>query len=151
MSDIESNIYYINHDPVLGWMNPNGSLVVCHYAEHEMAAKDIVQVNGWFDDWAKEYMANKTTFGDYLCIKKNYVLVDSHTFVHKEGLYPVCITAVTVTREQEKALWQRYFADAPEKAKSYFVSDLQVWQTEQKKERKSEKENKEEKTNVTEK
>lgn len=71
--------------------------------------------------------------------------MDSHTFVHKKGLYPVCITAVTVTREQENALWQRYFADAPEKAKSDFVNDLQAWQTEKKKERKSEKEKKGEK------
>lgn len=149
MSDIESNVYHINHDPVLGWMNPNGSLVVCRYAEHEMAAKDIVQTNGWFTDWATAYMKDKLTYGDYLCLVKGYVLVDSNTFIHKEGLYPVCITAVTVTREQEKALWQQYFADAPEKAKSYFVSDLQEWQTKQKKERKSEKENKEGKINVT--
>lgn len=149
MVDVKSEVYYINHDPVLGWMSPGGQLIVCPYAGHEMAAKDIVQISGWLDAWAAEYMNYRTTYGDYLCLKKNYVLVDSHTFVHKEGLYPVCITAVTVTREQENALWQRYFADAPEKAKSDFVSDLQAWQTEKKKERKSEKEKKGEKVNVT--
>lgn len=139
MADVKSEVYYINHDPVLGWMSPGGQLIVCSYAEHEMAAEDIVQSSGWFDDWTATYMKDGLTYGDYLCLVKGYVLVDSHTFIHKEGLYPVCITAVIVTREQEKALWQRYFADAPEKAKSYFVNDLQAWQTEKKKERKSEK------------
>ena len=125
LEEVNSNVYYINHDPVLGWMNPNGSLTVCHYAEHEMVAKDIVQVNGWFDDWAAAYMQDKVTYGDYLCLVKGYVLEDSHTFVHKEGLYPVCITAVTINKEQEKALWQRYFSAAPKKAKSDFVRDMQ--------------------------
>lgn len=138
MVDVKSEVYYINHDPVLGWMSPDGQLIECSYAEHEMAAEDIVQNSGWLDDWMAEYMNYKITYGDYLCIKKNYVLVDSNTFIQKEGLYPVCITAVTVTREQENALWQRYFADAPEKAKSDFVSDLQAWQTEKEKEKKRE-------------
>lgn len=50
MVDIKSEVYYINHDPVLGWMSPDGQLIECSYAEHEMAAKDIVQISGWLDD-----------------------------------------------------------------------------------------------------
>ena len=68
MVDVKSEVYYIHHDPVLGWMSPDGQLIVCPYAGHEMAAKDIVQISGRLDDWMAEYVNHPAPKGTRLVI-----------------------------------------------------------------------------------
>lgn len=128
LDNIRSEVYFISHDPVLGWMDPNGGFLSCSYAEHEEKAKEIIQDKGWFEKWEAYYIDNKTTYGDYLCTEKGYVLVDNHTFLHKEGLFPVCITGCRISSDQNKALWEKYFASAPQKTKLLFIQDTEKWQ-----------------------
>lgn len=128
LDSIRSEVYFISRVPVLGWMDPHGRFFLCRFAEHEEKAKEIIQNKGWFEEWAAAYAENKATYGDYLCAEKGYVLVDSHTFLHKEGQYPVCITGVRISNDQNKALWNKYFASAPQETKLLFIQDAEKWQ-----------------------
>lgn len=127
INDVHSEVYFINHDPVLGWIDENGKFFPCEYAEHEDRAKNIIQEKGWFNDWVATYLQYKITYGDYLCLKKRYVLIDRSTHLKKKDLYPICITGYKISKEQVKMLWNRYFATAPWKTKLYFIRDVEKW------------------------
>lgn len=97
-----------------GWLSPSGKFFESEYGTHEGAAIEIIQKNGWVDDYEKRNYEILNLARDYLCAVKGYVLIHNPSM---DGGY-IVTNMKPLTKKQKEFLYD-YFIAVGNSARAY--------------------------------
>ena len=87
-------------DIELGWLAPNGDFYPAAWGEHETVGGNIITKFHWFEEWSDGEII---LFRDFLCLKKNFVLIDNPSMTEIK-----VTTGKYLTRQQKQYLYEMY-------------------------------------------
>ena len=97
-----------------GWLSPLGKFLESEYGTHEGAAFEIIQKNGWVEDYEKRDYEILNLARDYLCAVKGYVLIHNPSM---DGGY-IVTNMKPLTKKQKEFLYD-YFIALGNSARAY--------------------------------
>lgn len=107
------------HKGEFGWLSPLGKFHESEYGTHEGAAFEIIQKNGWADDYGNWDNDILNLAGDYLCAVKGYVLIHNPSM---DGGY-IVTNMKPLTKRQKEFLYDYFMAVGNGARANHYVED----------------------------
>lgn len=102
-----------------GWLSPLGKFHESEYGTHESAAIEIIQKNGWVDDYENRDYEILNLARDYLCGVKGYVLIHNPSM---DGGY-IVTNMKPLTKKQKEFLYDYFVAVGNSARANHYMED----------------------------
>lgn len=102
-----------------GWLSPLGKFLESEFGTHEGSAFEIIEKNGWEDDYCKWESDDLHLARDYLCSVKGYVLIHNPSM---DGGY-IVTNIKPLTKQQKEFLYDYFMAVGNSARANYYMQD----------------------------